>query len=90
MEGQKRQVEGWRRLRARLVVQEMLTPAELEIVKFIILGYNSSQIATLTNRSVRTIEAHRSNIRDKLYIDKYQNWRIIQWALESGLITINF
>ena len=43
-----------------------LTPAEFEVLHLIGAGHSSQQIAHLLNRSVKTIETHRYNIRIKL------------------------
>ncbi|MCC6921634.1 MAG: response regulator transcription factor [Nitrosomonas sp.] len=43
-----------------------LTPSELGILNLIGQGHNSQEIARLLQRSVKTIETHRSNIRSKL------------------------
>jgi DNA-binding NarL/FixJ family response regulator len=43
-----------------------LTPAEFEVLHLIGAGHSSQQIARLLNRSVKTIETHRYNIRTKL------------------------
>ena len=43
-----------------------LTPAEFEVLHLIGAGHSSQQIAHLLNRSVKTIETHRYNIRTKL------------------------
>lgn len=43
-----------------------LTHSELKILKLIAAGFSSTEIASLTNRSIKTIEAHRANIRHKL------------------------
>ncbi|MCC6866991.1 MAG: response regulator transcription factor [Ignavibacteria bacterium] len=45
---------------------DILTPAELEILKLISQNKTSSQIADLLYRSIRTIENHRNNICNKL------------------------
>jgi len=42
-----------------------LTDSEAEILQMIASGLGSQEIATLTNRSVKTVEAHRANIRNK-------------------------
>jgi DNA-binding NarL/FixJ family response regulator len=44
----------------------MLTPSELGVLNLIGQGHNSQEIAKLLERSVKTIETHRSNIRSKL------------------------
>jgi DNA-binding NarL/FixJ family response regulator len=43
-----------------------LTPREFEVLRLIGFGFGSSQIAEKLNRSVKTIETHRSNIKEKL------------------------
>ncbi|MFA5826807.1 MAG: response regulator transcription factor [Gallionellaceae bacterium] len=43
-----------------------LTHSEIEILQMIASGLGSQEIALLTNRSKKTIEAHRANIRFKL------------------------
>jgi DNA-binding NarL/FixJ family response regulator len=43
-----------------------LTDREYEIFRLIGLGLGSSEIATKLNRSVKTIEAHRANLKQKL------------------------
>ena len=48
---------------------EALTNREKEIIKLISEGYNSPKIATLLNRSVRTIDAHRRNAMAKLGVN---------------------
>ncbi|WP_394982304.1 response regulator [Cellvibrio sp.] len=43
-----------------------LTRSEIEILQMIASGLGSQEIAALKNRSIKTIEAHRANIRLKL------------------------
>jgi DNA-binding NarL/FixJ family response regulator len=43
-----------------------LTDSEIEILQMIATGLGSQEIATRTDRSVKTVEAHRANIRTKL------------------------
>ncbi len=43
-----------------------LTPSEFEILHLIGSGHNSQEIAKLQQRSIKTIETHRFNIRTKL------------------------
>ncbi|MGB0522523.1 MAG: response regulator [Flammeovirgaceae bacterium] len=46
----------------------VLTPTELEVLRLIAQGFTTREIAENTNRSHRTIENHRTNIREKLDI----------------------
>lgn len=43
-----------------------LTPTEIQIVAFIKQGLSNKEIGLTLNCSVRTIDAHRDNIRKKL------------------------
>jgi DNA-binding NarL/FixJ family response regulator len=48
---------------------DTLTTSELEILQLVGQGISTNDIAKLKSRSVKTIEAHRSNIRRKLDLD---------------------
>lgn len=45
---------------------ERLTEIELDILRLLARGLTSSEMAKLKNRSIKTIESHRANIRVKL------------------------
>lgn len=47
-------------------VIDSLTYREYEVFQLLAQGKSTSEIASLNNRSVKTIEAHRANIRKKL------------------------
>ncbi len=45
-----------------------LTPGEIRMCAFILMGLSNKEIAAMTNRSVRTIEVVKHNIRKKFDI----------------------
>jgi len=59
---------------------EVLSDRELEILEMIGKGLTSEGIARCVQRSVKTIEAHRSNIKKKLNLLK--NLDLIRFAME--------
>jgi DNA-binding NarL/FixJ family response regulator len=46
-----------------------LTEREFEVLHLIGLGFGTRQIAERLNRSVKTIESHRANLKDKLQLE---------------------
>jgi len=58
-----------------------MSPRELEILSMIGQGMSNAKIAALTNRSVKTIEFHRANLRRKLNLsDSHELHHFaIQW-----------
>jgi DNA-binding NarL/FixJ family response regulator len=45
-----------------------LSAREFEVLHLIGLGFGTRQIADKLNRSVKTIEAHRANLKEKLQL----------------------
>jgi DNA-binding NarL/FixJ family response regulator len=62
-----------------------LTPSEFEVLHLIGAGHSSQQIACLLNRSIKTIETHRYNIRTKLNLKDATDLvrYAIQWISED-------
>lgn len=62
-----------------------LSAREFEILHLIALGFGTRQIAEKLNRSIKTIEAHRANIKEKLQLDSGRELDrfAIQW-LDTG------
>jgi two-component system response regulator NreC len=72
---------------ARLVVREPeddLTEREREILRLIALGYTNQEIAGQLFLSVRTIEAHRRHILDKLRLNTRAD--LVRYALERRIV----
>jgi two-component system response regulator NreC len=76
-------------LAARLVMGEPeddLTERERQILRLIALGYTNQEIAGQLYLSVRTIEAHRRHILDKLRLSSRAE--LVRYALERGIVEI--
>lgn len=61
-----------------------LTPREIEVLKLIANGYPNTQIGKLLGISPRTVDTHRTNIRNKLRVQNLAG--MIKYALKSKLI----
>ena len=76
-------------LAARLVLGEPeddLTDRERQILRLIALGYTNQEIAGQLFLSVRTIEAHRRHILDKLRLTTRAE--LVRYALERRIVEI--
>lgn len=62
---------------------DLLTPRELEIMKYIIRGFTNRQIAEALFISVRTVEGHRASLFGKL--DLRNRVELIEFAEKNGL-----
>jgi two-component system response regulator NreC len=74
---------------ARLVVREPeddLTERERQILRSIALGYTNQEIAGELFLSVRTIEAHRRHVLDKLRLSTRAE--LVRYALEHRIVEI--
>jgi two-component system, NarL family, response regulator NreC len=63
-----------------------LSERELEILRLIALGHTNPEIAGQLFLSIRTIEAHRSHIHQKLNLSSRAE--LVRFALDHGLIEI--
>ena len=63
---------------------ERLTAREQMVLSQIATGQSSKAIAQTLNISVRTVEAHRRNIKSKLNIDNLAE--LVRYAIEQGLV----
>jgi two-component system response regulator NreC len=61
-----------------------LTERELEILRLVALGHTNAEIGTLLHLSVRTIEARRAHVQQKL--GRSSRPELVRYALERGLL----
>lgn len=63
---------------------QLLTPRELEVLTLVAEGYTSQQIANRLVLSVKTVQAHRANIMEKLGLRDITH--LVRFAIRHGLI----
>jgi FixJ family two-component response regulator len=63
---------------------KLLTDTEKEILKLVLNGHSSREIAKKTNRAVRTVEDHRSQIMQKVGVDNVVD--LAKYAIQTGFI----
>ncbi len=61
-----------------------LTPRELEVLKLVAEGYTNQQIANQLVISVKTVQAHRANVMEKLGLRDITH--LVRFALHFGLL----
>ena len=66
--------------------EDDLTEREREVLRLIALGYTNQEIAGQLYLSVRTIEAHRRHILDKLRLTTRAE--LVRYALEHGVVQV--
>lgn len=62
----------------------VLSDRELEVFKLIALGYTNKQIADELVLSVKTVETHKSKIKEKLNIKSRSD--MVRYAIQNGLL----
>ncbi len=69
------------------VAQELhtLTPRELEVLTLVAQGRTSQEIAHLLGISVKTVQAHRANIMEKLEL--HDITQLVRFAIRAGLLS---
>jgi DNA-binding NarL/FixJ family response regulator len=72
------------RLAIERPVREELTPRQREIVQLIAEGENTKEIAFLLKVSVKTVEAHRAQLMDRLGIHHVAG--LVRYAMRVGLV----
>ncbi len=65
---------------------EGLTPREREILRYIAEDRKNKEIADLLGISVRTVQAHRTNLMDKL--GAHDRTELVKYAISKGIIDL--
>ena len=68
-----------------VIVSDVLTPRQREILQLIVEGHALKQIAQKLNLSVKTVETHRTMLMDRLEI--YDTPGLVRYALRIGMIS---
>lgn len=63
---------------------DLLTPREMEILKLVAEGYTNQEIANQLVLSIKTVQAHRANVMDKLGLHDITH--LVRFAIRHGLI----
>lgn len=63
---------------------ELLTRREREVLRLVAQGMTNREVATQLDISVRTVEAHRARIMEKLQISSVAG--LVKYAIEKGLV----
>jgi two-component system response regulator NreC len=63
-----------------------LSPREREVLQLIAEGYTNRQIAEILTVSIKTVQAHRSNLMSKL--DLHDRGELIKYAIQKKIIEI--
>ncbi len=64
---------------------DVLTPRELEVLKLVAQGNTNQDIANALVLSIKTVQAHRANVMDKLGLQDVTH--LVRFAIQHGLIS---
>jgi DNA-binding NarL/FixJ family response regulator len=62
----------------------ILTPREMEVLKLVAEGYTNQEIADRLVLSIKTVQAHRANVMEKLGLHNITH--LVRFAIHHGLI----
>ena len=65
---------------------EKLTPRQREVVQLIAEGNNTKEVAFLLKLSVKTVEAHRTQLMHRLGINDIPS--LVRYAMRAGLVPL--
>ncbi len=84
---QKKQSNQSQDLHGEFPKDTLLSPREQEVLKYIALGYSNKQIASTLIISIKTVETHKTKIKEKLTMRERSD--LVQYAIENELINLN-
>jgi len=73
-------------LRGRHDPYEQLTDREREVLKLLVEGYTTQEIADMLVISPKTVEGHKTSLMSKL--DIHNRTDLVKYALRKGIITV--
>lgn len=62
----------------------VLSPRELEVLKLVAAGHTNQEIADLLVISIKTVQAHRANVMEKLDLENIT--QLVRFAIRYGLL----
>ena len=65
---------------------DVLSPREREVLQLIAEGYTNKQMAEILSISIKTVQAHRNNLMQKL--DLHDRGELIKYAIQKKIIEI--
>lgn len=63
----------------------LLTPREMEVLKLVAEGYTNQEIADRLIISIKTVQAHRASVMEKL--GRHNITHLVRFAIHAGLIS---
>ncbi len=66
---------------------QRLTPREMEVLKLVAEGHTNQEIADLLVLSIKTVQAHRANVMEKLALHGITH--LVRFAIRHRLITVD-
>ena len=66
---------------------QRLTPREMEVLKLVAEGRTNQEIADLLVLSIKTVQAHRANVMEKLELHDVTH--LVRFAIRHGLIPVD-
>jgi DNA-binding NarL/FixJ family response regulator len=64
---------------------QVLSPRELEVLKLVAEGHTNQEIADLLVLSIKTVQAHRANVMEKLGLANIA--QLVRFAIRNGLLS---